>query len=419
MLLKDPEQLLIFITGISGSGKMHVIKAILDVFLKLSKYQEILVSAPTGSAACLIDGYTIHALTLMGVGSQFGVRETLTSGSEGHPGKQKINIDELQEIWRDIKYLVLDEVSMVSAELLTSIADRLSVAKSGNPSAKDKLFGGINMIFAGDMAQLKPVKGTALYLYAIVKNLSSFSFKTVKSQQCLFGAYLWRSLTHVVQLLKNERAKTDPDFIELLERFVSIKESKDYLGRLPLMPGMPILITENLALAGKIVNGARGTIKHIAYDLIGSKRVARCVYVEVPGSTLQLPGEHQHIVAVFPRSITFKYTSKNNIKFNVSCRQVPIVPGWAFTDYKAQGASLPTAIIDLTTARNVQHAYVMLSGATSLNKLAILQKFSSQRALGHLSKDLGDELQRLAVMDNETKKTFLNTHPNLIPSHPL
>jgi len=37
------------------------------------------------------------------------------------------------------------------------------------------------------------------------------------------------------------------------------------------------------------------------------------------------------------------------------------MPGWAFTDYKAQGASLQTAILDLASARNVQHAYVMLS----------------------------------------------------------
>ena len=115
-----------------------------------------------------------------------------------------------------MKYLVLDEVSMVSAELLSSIADRLSLAKSGCPTTKDKTFGGINIIFAGDMAQLKPVKGTALYSHTMVSNLSCFSFETVKSQEHLFGAFLWRSLTHVVQLIKNERAKTDPAFIELL-----------------------------------------------------------------------------------------------------------------------------------------------------------------------------------------------------------
>lgn len=455
MLRQDEEQMLMFVTGIGGSGKSHVIRAILDAFLRSSRYQEILVSAPTGSAACLIDGYTIHALTLMGVGSRSTVREALNETHDGKVAKQKINVDELQQIWCDVKYLVLDEVSMVSAELLSNIADRLSLAKSGIPTAKDKPFGGINMIFAGDMAQLRPVKGSALYARSVVSNLTSFSFETIRSQERLFGAFLWRSLTHVVQLIKNERAKTDPNFIQLLGRvrvgetitsgrlgltdidvlnnrllsklmrnspeefnafrdapvvfgerrlrnlwneekakeyaassgheftyyyaqhfsrgelltgeddnrlaFVVPKDSKDYLGRLPLLPGMPVLITENLALAGKVVNGARGTIKSIAYHVIGTKRVASCVYVEVPASTLHLPGEGDHVVAVLPQNSPITYTSKHGAKFNISRRQVPIVPGWAFTDYKAQGTSLQRAIVDIASARNVQHGYVMLS----------------------------------------------------------
>jgi len=218
MLQHNPEQTLMFITGIGGSGKSHVIRAILDAFIRTERYNEILLSAPTGSAACLIDGYTIHALTLMGVGSHSTVRHAMEEGPDGRFIKQKFNVDELQEIWRDVRYLVLDEVSMVSAELLTNIADRLSLAKSGDTTAKDKIFGGINIIFAGDMAQLHPVKGSALYSRSVVCNLKTFSFETIRSQERLFGMFLWRSLTHVVQLKKNERAKTDPNFINLLSR---------------------------------------------------------------------------------------------------------------------------------------------------------------------------------------------------------
>ena len=218
MLVHDPDQMLMFITGVGGSGKSHVIRAILDAFIRIDRYQEILVSAPTGSAVCLIDGYTIHALTLMGVGS----RSTASNGGameiEGKSVKRKVNVDELQEIWHDVHYLILDEVSMVLAELLSNIADRLSLAKSGDSTTRDKPFGGINIIFAGDMAQLRPVKGSALYARSVVSNLSSFTFETVRSQEHLFGAFLWRSLTHVVQLIKNERAKTDPEFIDLLGR---------------------------------------------------------------------------------------------------------------------------------------------------------------------------------------------------------
>jgi len=99
MLHQDPEQMLIFITGIGGSGKSHVIRAILGAFVRTSRYQQILLSAPTGSAACLIDGYTIHTLTLMGVGSRSTGREAFEDGLDGKIVKQKFNVDELQEIW--------------------------------------------------------------------------------------------------------------------------------------------------------------------------------------------------------------------------------------------------------------------------------------------------------------------------------
>ena len=153
------------------------------------------------------------------------------------------------------------------------------------------------------------------------------------------------------------------------------------------------------------------------YDLVGNKRVARCVYVEVPASTLQLPGEDKHVIAVFPRPSTFTYTSKTSLKFKISRQQIPIVPGWAFTDYKAQGASLHTAIVDLASARNVQHGYVMLSRAISLRNLAILRQFTNPaRALGRLPKDLRAELQRLAILDSETTTRFIQSHSSHIPT---
>ena len=154
----------------------------------------------------------------------------------------------------------------------------------------------------------------------------------------------------------------------------------------------------------------------MAYDLIGTKRVASCVYVEVPASMLHLPGKQDHVVAVLPQNSPITYTSKHGEKFNISRRQVPIVPGWAFTDYKAQGTLLQRAIVDVASARNVQHGYVMLSRATSLKNLAILQRFNPVCALGRLPIDLCDELQRLTVMDSEMTNQFMRSHPDHIPT---
>ncbi|KAG1788112.1 uncharacterized protein HD556DRAFT_1245752, partial [Suillus plorans] len=61
----EVDQLLMFITGIGGSGKSHVIRAIVEMFRRCGAPERLTLSAPTGSAAVLIDGYTIHALTFL------------------------------------------------------------------------------------------------------------------------------------------------------------------------------------------------------------------------------------------------------------------------------------------------------------------------------------------------------------------
>ncbi|KAG1743514.1 hypothetical protein EDB19DRAFT_1633270, partial [Suillus lakei] len=61
----EVKQLLMFITGIGGSGKSHVIRATVEMFQRCGAPEKLTLSAPTGSAAVLIDGYTIHALTFL------------------------------------------------------------------------------------------------------------------------------------------------------------------------------------------------------------------------------------------------------------------------------------------------------------------------------------------------------------------
>ncbi|KAI0065028.1 hypothetical protein BV25DRAFT_1799457, partial [Artomyces pyxidatus] len=62
---KDPKQLLMYIAGVGGTGKSHVIKAIAEFFVRLDEPEKLLLSAPTGIAAVLIKGYTVHALTFL------------------------------------------------------------------------------------------------------------------------------------------------------------------------------------------------------------------------------------------------------------------------------------------------------------------------------------------------------------------
>ncbi|KAI0066313.1 hypothetical protein BV25DRAFT_1776899, partial [Artomyces pyxidatus] len=62
---RDPEQLLMYISGVGGTGKSHVIRAISEFFARMDRSESLLLSAPTGIAAVLIQGFTLHALTFL------------------------------------------------------------------------------------------------------------------------------------------------------------------------------------------------------------------------------------------------------------------------------------------------------------------------------------------------------------------
>ena len=107
---------------------------------------------------------------------------------------------------------------MVSARLFAQISSRICQAQSWDPLSKDNPFGGISMIFSGNLGQLKPVHAKSLFSYDLVSRLSLSVAQSPKGQTALYRAFLWRQLTNVVELKKNWCSKNDPEFINLLQR---------------------------------------------------------------------------------------------------------------------------------------------------------------------------------------------------------
>lgn len=124
----------VFITGRAGTGK----STLLDYFRSITR-KKIVVLAPTGVAALNVRGQTIHSF--------FGFKPDITVGKvkkiKGSRGR----------VFKEIDAVVIDEISMVRADLMDCVEKFLRL-NGGNPG---RLFGGVQMIFIGDLYQLPPV----------------------------------------------------------------------------------------------------------------------------------------------------------------------------------------------------------------------------------------------------------------------
>ena len=127
-----------FITGKAGTGKSTLLQ-----YFRQKTSKNVAVLAPTGVAAINIKGQTIHSF--------FGFKPDVTPESVGNIRSSKRK----RKMYRELDAVIIDEVSMVRADLMdcVDIFLRLYGPDEGRP------FGGIQMIFFGDLFQLPPVVG--------------------------------------------------------------------------------------------------------------------------------------------------------------------------------------------------------------------------------------------------------------------
>lgn len=183
------QQLLMYIAGMGGTGKTKVINTVIESFRLRDQQYRVLVVAPTGTAAALLGGCTYQSL--------LGMRE---SGGSDRITERTLSI--IREKLEGVDYIFFDEVSMLSKRDMTKIHTRLCLAL--NDSVRP--FGGMNMIFAGDFAQLPPVIGkesASLYGASNVTGAASLAV-----QEGALGRSIWHQVNVVVILRKNMRQQT-------------------------------------------------------------------------------------------------------------------------------------------------------------------------------------------------------------------
>jgi len=149
VLCGEKSPLQIFFTGPAGSGKTFVIKLIMEIYNRFSNNDgfcnSFITCASTGKAAVAINGTTVHTAL------KISLSKLLPLSME--------TAQQYRCLFKYVKVLIIDEVSMIGAELLNQIDVRLKQI-TGN---FDEPFGRLDAIFIGDLRQLPPVRATPIY----------------------------------------------------------------------------------------------------------------------------------------------------------------------------------------------------------------------------------------------------------------
>ncbi len=213
---KDNSQpLQIFITGGAGVGKSMVLRCVYQGLLRLLAKKEgqnpeaprIVIAAPTGKAAYLVEGNTIHSLL-----------KILPSRGNDYIPLADEHKDSIRIKFKNLNTIIIDEVSMVGNNMLSFIHLRLQEIMG----CYDKLFGGLNVILFGDLFQLRPVMDGWIFEELVKAYTDEVKKKQKKKRKLTSAAALapniWKENFTCFELTQVMRQKDDQIFCDILNR---------------------------------------------------------------------------------------------------------------------------------------------------------------------------------------------------------
>lgn len=174
----------IFLTGRAGTGKSTLLN-----YFRHNTDKKHVVLAPTGVAALNVKGQTIHSF--------FGFHTQIQPSTVRRAKEEKLSL------FKNLETIVIDEISMVRADLLDCIDRALRLNRK-----KNEPFGGVQMIFIGDLFQLPPV----------VTRDEEYRFQGEYYSPYFFSAHVMNQIELTkIELTKVHRQKNEA-FVKLLER---------------------------------------------------------------------------------------------------------------------------------------------------------------------------------------------------------
>lgn len=414
----------IFLTGNAGTGKttfLHHLKS------KCNKNKAIL--APTGVAAINAGGVTIHSFFQLPFGSFIPDEHPQWN----NPNARTFNKQSLfrnlrlrkkqRDIIKNLELLIIDEVSMVRADLL----DAIDITLKGVRRNHNKPFGGVQVVFIGDLFQLPPV----------VKDEEWKILQNYYPSPFFFHAQVLQfNQPTTIELKKIYRQKNDVTFIEILNkiRFNTIdyydleilnqqvtnsksftkdkrpitltthnykadainQEELDAL-KTPLVKinaivkdnfpehSYPAEYTLQLKVGAQVmfIKNDKGEERKYFNGKVGKISKINKVeeYIEII-----CPGDEEPIKLNLEQwdNIRYEYDEKKDDileKKIGSFQQFPIRLAWAVTIHKSQGLTFDEAYVDLSQAFAPGQAYVALSRLTNLEGLHLLNPIQRHHIL--------------------------------------
>ena len=399
----------IFITGKAGTGKTTFLHR-----LREGAYKQMAVVAPTGVAAINAGGVTMHSFFPL----PFGPFVPTEEGRRDFLSKQRIS-RQRRNVLRELELLVIDEISMVRADLLDAMDTVLrSVRRRHNEP-----FGGVQVVFIGDMYQLSPVARDEEWslLSRYYEGIYFFYSHVLRERPPVyieFDTIFRQSDSRFIELLnqvRNDRLTTegyellqsryDPNYRSGGDDDGIVLTTHNYKADAINREELERIEAESFELEA-VVKGEFGEGAFPTEKVLELKVGARVMFVkndtETPRrfyngllGTVSLYDEKKNVVYVLPSGgddepIAVEVAEWENIRYSTekdsllikeevvgSFRQFPLRLAWAVTIHKSQGLTFDRAVIDAGDSFAPGQVYVALSRCRSLEGITLLSPINS------------------------------------------